>query len=62
MTILYEDKFCAIMEDRVVLKLYYFPYGDRVILFKDVEKIQIVDVKNLGLLNVKSWGLAVRRR
>ncbi len=53
--ILYKDNLVEIRDDSIRPKNYYFPFGSKNILFKDIEKIEI---KEPTLINGKwrIWG------
>jgi hypothetical protein len=53
--ILYKDTLVEIRDEFIILKNYYFPFGSKKILFKDIENIEI---REPTLMNGKwrIWG------
>lgn len=55
----YSDKYISIYTSKIVLKLYYFPFGSKTIHFDDVEWVQSASSLGLGVLEMKGWGMGM---
>jgi hypothetical protein len=41
-----------------VIDLYYFPYGDKTIKYKDIQSCKLLKLCDLSILKYKTWGMA----
>lgn len=51
----YEDEFIKICETGITLHLYYFPYGSKTILWKELKNVHFMSGKG----NYRGWGMGL---
>lgn len=56
--ILLKNDFVTCYDDRLVIRFYYFPYGDKTIEYKNIKSCRLVDEKDLNFFQTKTWGMA----
>jgi hypothetical protein len=56
--ILIQNKFVTCYTDRIVIHLYYFPYGDKTIKYKNIRSCELLQDDQLNFSEVKLWGMA----
>ncbi|CAF0985710.1 unnamed protein product [Adineta ricciae] len=45
--------------DRLVIHLYYFPYGSKTIKYEDIRSCQLLPLRRLNRLKYKKWGMGL---
>ncbi|KAJ3329527.1 hypothetical protein HDU93_000892 [Gonapodya sp. JEL0774] len=56
--LIYEDKYCQIYHDRLVIKGYYFPIaGSKTVNFTQIESIHTNGELGLSSFEMKGWGM-----
>jgi hypothetical protein len=53
------NDFVTCYADRLVIHLYYFPYGDKTIRYKDIQSCELHPIRVLGPFKTKTWGMAL---
>ncbi|CAF1608738.1 unnamed protein product [Rotaria sp. Silwood1] len=45
--------------DRLVIHLYYFPYGNKTIKYSDIKSCELLRMRDLSIFKCKIWGMAL---
>ena len=45
--------------DHLVIHIYYFPVGNKTIKYKDIQRCELLPMKDLSILKCKQWGMAL---
>ena len=56
--ILFKNDFITCYDDRLVIRFYYFPYGDKTIEYKNIRSCRLLNEDDLNFFQMKSWGMA----
>ncbi len=57
--ILVSNNFVKCYSTRLVIDLYYFPYGDKTIKYKDIKSCKLLKMADLGIFKSKTWGMGL---
>ena len=52
------NNFVKCYSDRLVIDLYYFPYGNKTVKYKDIRSCQLLKMSDLNIFKRKLWGMA----
>lgn len=53
------NKFVKCYTDRLVIDLYYFPYGSKTVKYSDIQSCELLHMRDLSILHSKLWGMAL---
>lgn len=53
------NDFVKCYSDHLIINLYYFPYGNKTIKYKDIQSCEFLRMKDLNMLKCKTWGMAL---
>ncbi|CAF1290760.1 unnamed protein product [Rotaria sordida] len=53
------NSFVTCYPDRLVIHLYYFPYGNKTIKYTDIQSCELLRIADLSILKRKMWGMAL---
>ncbi|VDD89210.1 unnamed protein product [Enterobius vermicularis] len=60
LNVLYEDKFCKLTKEALLLKLYYFPWGNKKIPVRDICYVYYKKQESRNdLFKTKDWGMTL---
>jgi len=51
--------FIKCYSDHLVISLYYFPYGDKIIKYRDIQSCDLLKMRDLSIFKYKTWGMAL---
>jgi hypothetical protein len=51
--------FVKCYSDRLVIHLYYFPYGNKTIKYSDIQSCELLQMRDLSIFKYKTWGMAL---
>jgi hypothetical protein len=58
-TILFSNGFVKCYLDRLVIRLYYFPYGNKTVHYDKIQSCDLLEMCNLGFAESKFWGMSL---
>lgn len=53
------NNFIKCYSDRLVIDLYYFPYGNKTIKYKHIQSCELHQMHDLSIFEYKTWGMAL---
>ncbi len=56
---LISNGFVTCYSDRLVIHLYYFPYGNKTIRYNDIQSCELLPMHDLSIFKSKTWGMAL---
>ena len=56
---IFSNDFVKCYSDHLVINLYYFPYGNKTIKYKDIQSCEFLRMKDLNIFKCKNWGMAL---
>jgi hypothetical protein len=51
--------FVKCYSDHLVISLYYFPYGNKTIKYRDIQSCDLLKMRDLSIFKYKTWGMAL---
>ena len=51
--------FVTCYSDHLIIHLYYFPFGNKTIKYKDIQTCDLLPMKDLSFFKRKMWGMAL---
>jgi hypothetical protein len=51
--------FVTCYSDHLIIHLYYFPFGNKKIKYKDIQTCDLLPMKDLSVFKRKMWGMAL---
>lgn len=51
--------FVTCYSDRLVIHLYYFPFGNKTIKYRNIQSCELLRMSDLGILKRKMWGMGL---
>jgi hypothetical protein len=57
--VLISNNFVKCYSNHLVIRLYYFPYGDKKVKYSDIISCQLIPMREMGFTKVKLWGMAL---
>jgi hypothetical protein len=58
-TVLFSNDFVKCYLDRLVIRLYYFPFGSKTVHYGKIQSCELMDMRDLGFGKSKLWGMAL---
>src|SRR5947209_6241557 len=52
------NSFVTCYSDRLVINLYYFPFGNKTIKYSDIQSCELLRMSDLSVFKRKIWGMA----
>jgi hypothetical protein len=59
MAVVYEDGYVKLTETHITIKWYYFPYGSKVISYREIASFGRAPDFHINALGTKTWGMAL---
>jgi hypothetical protein len=53
------NSFVTCYSDHLVIHLYYIPYGNKTIKYRDIRSCELLQMRDLNILKYKLWGIAI---
>lgn len=53
------NNFVKCYSDHLVIDLYYFPYGNKTVKYKDIRSCELLKLRDLSIFKCKTWGMAL---
>ncbi len=53
------NEFVKCYSDHLVIHLYYFPYGNKTIKYKNIRSCELLRMSDLNILQTKGWGMGL---
>ena len=54
-----QNDFVTCYTDHLVIHLYYFPFGEKKIAYREIKSCDMLPIDQLGFLKIKTWGMAL---
>jgi hypothetical protein len=58
-TVLFSNGFVKCYSDRLVIHLYYFPFGNKTVQYKQIQSCELLEMRDLAFSKSKLWGMAL---
>ena len=58
-TILFSNDFVKCYSDRIVIRLYYFPFGSKTVHYNKIQSCELLEMSDLGFGSSKLWGMSL---
>jgi hypothetical protein len=53
------NNFVKCYSDRLVIDLYYFPYGNKTVKYKNIQSCKLLKMHDLSIFKYKAWGMGL---